>query len=316
MAIAKLISILCPNYLAMFKGINAIEFSKRFQSNEDCYRYLLDIKWAKGYACSRCGCKESYKGRTYYYRRCRVCGYDESVTANTVFHGIKMPLLKAFHMVFRLTAKKKGMSTVELGAEVGVEQKTAWLFKRKVQAVMKGNKEDKLNGKVEVDETLIGGHSTAKGRSMGTKAALFVAVEVVADGKTGNLALHPIETFKADELKYAIKEHVAEEAAIKTDSFHSYKKLTRQMDNITLGYSEKGALMEELHKQIMLFKNWLRGIHHKCSKQHLFAYCDEYEYRFNKRNMRKWLFNDVTMRLMNQVPHPYKYLKTLCVYST
>ncbi len=58
---------------------------------------------------------ESYKGWTYYYRRCRRCGYDESVTANTVFHGIKMPILKAFHMVFRLTAKKKGMSSIEIG---------------------------------------------------------------------------------------------------------------------------------------------------------------------------------------------------------
>ena len=28
------------------------------------------------------------------------------------------------------------MSTTELGAEVGVQQKTAWLFKREVQVVM------------------------------------------------------------------------------------------------------------------------------------------------------------------------------------
>lgn len=34
--------------------------------------------------------------------------------------------------------------------------------------------------------------------------------------------------------------------------------------------------LEELHKQTMEFKNWLRCTHHKCSKQHLFAYADEY----------------------------------------
>ena len=300
----------------MFKGINGIEFSKRFQTNEDCYRYLLNIKWAKGYQCSRCGCNGSYKGRTYYYLRCRDCGYDESVTANTVFHGIKMPILKAFHMVFRLTAKKKGMSTIELGAEVGVQQKTAWLFKRKVQAVMKKDNDDKLNGKVEVDETLVGGYSTAKGRSTETKDALLVAVEILADGRTGNLALQHIESFKADELKYAIKDNVSDDAFIQTDAFHSYKKLEKEMDNITISYSKKGSIMVELHKQIMQFKNWLRGTHHKCSSEHLFAYTDEYEYRFNKRNMRKWLFNDIIERLMNQIPHPYKYLKTLCVYST
>lgn len=300
----------------MFKGINAIDFGKQFKTNEDCYHYLLKIKWGKGYQCSRCNCKESYKGRTYYYNRCRSCGYDESVTANTVFHGIKMPILKAFHMVFRLTAKKKGMSTVELGTEVGVQQKTAWLFKRKVQAVMKKDSNEKLNGNVEVDETLIGGYSTDKSRSTKTKDPLFVAVEILSDGRTGNIALQQIESFRSEELKYAIKENISAEAQIKTDAFHSYKKLAKEMKNIHIEYSKKGSSMEELHKQIMQFKNWLRGTHHKCASEYLFAYTDEYEYRFNRRNIRKWLFNDVIARMMNQIPHPNNYLKKLCVYST
>src|SRR5574340_1450011 len=71
-------------------------------------------------------------------------GTVRAVTANTVFHGMKMPVLKAFHMIFKLTAKKKGMSTTELGSEVGVQQKTAWLFKRKVQLAMKQDNYDKL----------------------------------------------------------------------------------------------------------------------------------------------------------------------------
>ena len=140
----------------MFKGINAIQFSRKFVNNEICYEYLMEKKWSKGYSCSWCGCTNSKKGRTCYHLRCKECGYDESVTANTVFHGIKMLLVKAFYMVFRLTAKKKGMSTVELGSEVGVQQKTAWLFKRKVQAVLKEGGKDKLTGKVDVDEMLVG----------------------------------------------------------------------------------------------------------------------------------------------------------------
>ena len=88
------------------------------------------------------------------------------------------------------------------------------------------------------------------------------------------------------------------------------------MSNLTLDYSKKGSAMEELHKQIMQFKNWLRGTHHHCSSEYLFAYTNEYEYRFNRRNMRKVLFNDVLQRMMHQIPHPYNYLKTLCVYNT
>jgi transposase-like protein len=181
---------------------------------------------------------------------------------------------------------------------------------------MKSDKNDKLNGNVEVDETLIGGYSTDKGRSTKTKDPLFVAVEILSDGRTGNIALQQIESFKSDELKYVIKDNVSEEAKIKTDAFHSYKKLAKEIKNINIEYSKKGSSMLELHKQIMQFKNWLRGTHHKCASKYLFAYTDEYEYRFNRRNMRKWLFNDVIARLMNQIPHPYNYLKKLCVYST
>lgn len=284
----------------MFKGINAIEFNKRFSNNEDCYEYLIEWKWRKGFSCSRCGCTESNKGRTYYHRRCKKCSYDESMLANTVFHGIKMPILKAFHMIFRLTVKKKGMSTTELGAEVGVEQKTAWLFKRKIQVAMHQDDHDKLNGKIDVDETLLGFHTgrAQGGRSLEKRKALMVAVEILADGRTGNLRMEHIENFKAETLKYAIKKMIGSSGQIRSDDYCSYHTLKSQGMDITIERSEKGKAFEELHRQIMQFKNWLVGIHHRWSKQHLFAYVDEYIFRFNRRNNREIIFNTVIGRMM------------------
>ena len=63
----------------MFKGINAIAFLKKLTNNEECYNYLMGIKWGKGFQCSKCGCEESYRGRTYYYRRCRKWVISPSV---------------------------------------------------------------------------------------------------------------------------------------------------------------------------------------------------------------------------------------------
>lgn len=303
----------------MFKGINAIEFNKRFSSNEACYEYLMELKWGKGYACSRCGCEISNKGRTYYHKRCRKCGYDESVLANTVFHAMKMPVLKAFHMIFRLTAKKKGMSTVELGAEVSVQQKTAWLFKRKIQVVMKQDNNDKMKGNVDVDETLLGFHTGRKdgGRSLEKRQALMVASEILPDGRTGNIRMQDIENFKALTLEVALKDMVHPTASIRTDDYCSYYTLQQQgMKNIKIERSQKGKAFEEIHRQIMQFKNWLVGIHHRWSKEHLFAYVDEYVYRFNRRNAREHIFNSVIGKMMQQIPHPYPVIKKLCAYST
>ena len=33
----------------MFTGINAIDFAKKFTCNEDCYNYLIDLKWGNGF---------------------------------------------------------------------------------------------------------------------------------------------------------------------------------------------------------------------------------------------------------------------------
>lgn len=302
----------------MFKGINAIEFTKRFSSNESCYQYLIDIKWGNAFVCSRCSCRKFNRGRTYYHRRCAQCSYDQSATANTVFHGMKMPILKAFHMVFRLTAKKKGMSTIELGFEVSVQQKTAWLFKRKVQIAMKQNKNDKMKGNVDVDETLLGFHTDRKtgGRSLEKREAVMLAVEILEDGRTGNIRMNHLEKFEELTMRHSMKDMVDSSASIRTDNYVSYRVMQETMSNIKTVQSKNGVGFEELHRQIMQFKNWLVGIHHRWSKLHLFAYLDEYVFRFNRRNNRKNIFNQLINRMMHQIPHPYPIIKALCAYST
>lgn len=86
--------------------------------------------------------------------------------------------------------------------------------------------------------------------------------------------------------------------------------------NIETIESKNGVGFEELHRQIMQFKNWLVGIHHRWSKSHLFAYLDEYVFRFNRRNNRKLIFGQLINRMMIQIPHPYPTIKGLCAYST
>jgi hypothetical protein len=107
-------------------------------------------------------------GIVWLYRVIRVDCFIEDVR-NVVMMKVlqqihfswckEIPMLKAFHMVFRITSKKReGMSTIELGTEVGVQQRQpGYSKKRKVQAVMNRDKNDKMNGDVHVDETLIGG---------------------------------------------------------------------------------------------------------------------------------------------------------------
>jgi hypothetical protein len=301
----------------MFQGINQLEFSKRFYSNDACYQYLIEQKWGNGFVCIRCGNASYYKGKTYYHRRCKKCRYDESVTCNTVFHDLKMPIKKAFQMMFRVVTKKKGISTVELGTEVGVQQKTAWFFKRKLQISLQPAKSVKLKNSVEMDETLVGGYcSDAPGRSLESKQAVMVAIEKLADGKIGNIALKHIDNFEADTFHQAVDEMVGREAQITTDDFPSWQALKQELPALETKKSDKGKSFKELHIQIMLIKLWLRGIHHKCSAGYLQSYLNEYAFRFNNRNRRHRIFHRLLSDMMNLEPHPFTRKKKLCALIT
>jgi uncharacterized protein (DUF983 family) len=93
--------------------VNSIKFHNAFSTNEDCYRYLSEIKWNKEYLCKKCGHTKFYKGVRPFSRRCMKCKYDESPIAGTMFDKCKFPLLLAFHIAFKISTKKKGMSTLE-----------------------------------------------------------------------------------------------------------------------------------------------------------------------------------------------------------
>ena len=86
--------------------------------------------------------------------------------------------------------------------------------------------------------------------------------------------------------------------------------------NIQTSNSDKGNLLQQLHKQIMCFKNWLRGTHLYCSKIYLQTYIDEYVFRFNRRNSRTSIFNSIIFKFMNAVPKTYKDLIATCALNT
>ena len=243
--------------------------------------------------------------------------YDESVTCNTLFHDLKMPLKKAFQMMFRIVTKKKGISTVELGTEVGVQQKTAWFFKRKIQISLQPAKSVKLEDKVEMDETLVGGYCADEpGRSHEGKQVVMVAVEKLDCDQVGNIALKHIDNFETNTFHQAVDEMVDQQAQITTDDFPSWKALKKELPDLETKKSDKGKGFKELHIQIMLVKLWLRGIHHKCSPAYLQSYLNEYAFRFNNRNCRHRIFHHLLSDMMHLQPHPFTRKKKLCALIT
>src|SRR5215210_8172326 len=101
-----------------FKSLSLFEFQERFPNDDKCKEYLADLKWSKGYSCLKCGHGNYCKGHDVYGRQCTKCGYIESVTAGTLFHLCRFPLLKAFYIIYYVATSKKGAASTELSRKL------------------------------------------------------------------------------------------------------------------------------------------------------------------------------------------------------
>ena len=214
-----------------------------------------------------------------------------------MFEKLKFPILIAFHIVFKISTKKKGMSSIELSNEFELRQKTCWAFKQKVQQVMKSSLQRPLTGLIHTDEFVIGGPEEGKkGRSKGAKKLIALAIEIVEDG-VGRAYAEVIENSSAKELGSFLRKYVSKDAELISDKWKGYTPLINEFTKLKQVASNEGKNFKELHIHIMNIKGWLRGIHHHCSKEHMQDYLNEYHFRYNRRSNMGTIF-DVLMRKM------------------
>lgn len=286
-----------------FKGVNSIKFYKAFSTDEDCFRYLADIKWGEpGFICRKCGNSKYYKGVKPFSRRCMKCKYDESPTSGTMFDKCKFPLLLAFHIAFKISTKKKGMSSTELSQEFELRQKTCWEFKWKIQQAMQSSKQHPINGLVHVDEFYIGGEEENKrGRSKGDKKLVVIALEIV-DGGVGRAYAQCIDNSSSASFKPFFEMYINKETKVITDKWRGYIPLKKTYPNLEQIKSENGKSFQDIHIHIMNLKGWLRGIHHHCSKNRLQGYLDEYHFRYNRRSNMDTIFDSLIRKMVFNNP--------------
>jgi transposase-like protein len=242
-------------------------------------------------------------GKSPFSRRCKACKYDESVTAHTLFHKLKFPLEKAFELLFLVWASKKGISTNQLSEELGLGYETCLNFRRKAQKAMESSLKYPLKGRVEVDETAIGGYDPeSQGRSKGDKKLVVLALEITEDGGFGRAYAQTIDNYSAAELKKLFDRHISPQANVKTDKWTGYLPLKEAYKKLKQEISQKGKNFQEIHLHIMNLKNWLRGFHHPVSEAYIQHYLDEFHFRFNRRTFRDTIFHKLLDRMMKAKP--------------
>ena len=284
----------------MFQGLNILEFTEKFSTDDKCREYLSHQKWEKGYQCGNCSHSHCHNGKQPGSRVCSKCKYLESATARTLLHRLKFPLRKAFHIIYTMSCNKKGISSYELSRQLSLRQKTCWAFQRKVQEAMRSSGKNLLEGVIEVDEFFVGGPEEGKtGRGNEKKKQVVMAIQVDSFGIHRCYA-QVIPCASSDELGTFLLEKISPEATIKTDKWTGYAPCKKSFPNLKQEKSDKGRRHPLMHRQIMMFKAWLRGIHHHCS--HLQRYIDEFCYRFNRLKYPDIMFHNLIKTMIATEP--------------
>ena len=96
-------------------------------------------------------------------------------------------------------------------------------------------------------------------------------------------------------------EYIDPQANIRTDGWATYQTFKGKYPKLKQEKSEnKGGNFNDIHRVIMMFKAWLRGMHH--SVMHLQDYLDEYAYRFNRSFMKENIFDNLLNRAIAMKP--------------
>jgi transposase-like protein len=268
------------------KKCSIIKHRKQFGTTDQCLSHLCAIKWKDGYTCKQCNHDKYVKGRVKFDRRCQNCKFNESPTSGTMFHSTKLNLVLYFEIIFRIVVNKKGLSSVSIAREYGLNLKTANRIHHKLQIALQPDKEDILKGEIHVDEFFFGGKEQGKqGRSASTdKYRASIAVQILPGNKIGKVQCMHIENFSSKEIKRIFDKHIEPDSLIIADKWRGYAPLVKDYPNLYQIDSKNGESMPELHTVILLIKKFLKGIHHTVSLGKFQHYLNEFVYRFNRRN--------------------------------
>jgi transposase-like protein len=290
------------------------EFRQRFGDEENCWKYLSRRRWPEGFVCARCGGSSRGYMKAKRVHECRVCGYQGSVTAGTIFHKTRTPLRDWFWAIYRMSQGKKGISALQLSKEIGVGYATAWWMQHKIRKAMADREQGRrLRGLVEMDEGYVGGvekDSGRTGRGAQSKSLVAVAVEHRGLGKPGGKpvpgrsALSVIPDAKTGSLREFLSRHVEPESAVLTDRFPSYRGLSsRGFAHAALRLRDDEKLADRyfpwVHITFSNLKRFLLGTHHKPQAKHLKRYLAEFTYRLNRRWQEASLFDHLAQACLS-----------------
>jgi len=163
---------------------------------------------------------------------CPGCKTRTSPTAGTIFDRTRTPLTVWFMACWLFATQKDGISALGLQRALGIgSYQTAWAMLHRLRSVLVRPGRELLQGRVEVDETYIGGEEPglAGGRAKGKKALVGIAVERFEPKGLGRCRMAWMLDASSASLRAFLIDHVQPGATVISDGWQPYRPATKDL---------------------------------------------------------------------------------------
>lgn len=278
--------------------ISLIEWQKRFGTEHSCAKALVKVRWPNGFQCPACGGMKAYYVSSRQVYQCAQCRHQVSITADTLFHATKIPLVKWFWAIYLMASDKGGISALRASKHLGVSWITASNMLRKIRKAMAHRDSVyRLANLIELDDTFVGGKRAGKrGRGAEGKRPVLVAVETREKG-AGFVAMQAIDSVSKNNVGQFLIRHLYAGQTVKTDALPALNIVRRQHEHRkkVTPPEEANVWLPLVHIMIGNMKKFINGTFHGVSSRYLQEYLDEFCYRFNRRFWEP----ELPLRLLN-----------------
>lgn len=269
-----------------------------FSDPDNALAFAVRMRWPDGKPiCPRCGSLENSFVSTRRVWECKGCRKQFSVKIGTIFEDSPVGLDKWLCAMWLIANCKNGISSYEIGRDLGVTQKTGWFLLHRIRLAMQtGSLEKKLSGEVEADETFVGGkvtnmHRRGKRKLRATNDGNWGKTVVLGLlERDGNVRAAVAPTRKYYEVHKNVMANVEPGSTLITDEYSAYEGLpdefTHEVINKLLGYVNGRIHVNSMENFWSLLKRTIKGTYVSVDPVHLQAYVDEQCFRFNHREVK------------------------------